>query len=161
MIESLLQVVCVDKTGTLTTNAMCVARVATPASMGRLHEFTVNVSEAPSPPSGDRPSSIAEANTLKRLARPSDVPALLWSALAGSVCNDAELTLDETTGEFTHVGESAEAALRLFAERVGLPGWLEAQSGVRIPSRFPFTYPLQRMYLWRAASWFWITTDIS
>lgn len=117
-----MQVICVDKTGTLTTNTMTVTRAAIPSMHSHLREFSIATHTPPPAPGPTRTSSaptIIDLQTGAAVERPADIAGLRVAATVGAVCNDAKLTHDLSTGKFSHVGESMEGALCLFAERVG------------------------------------------
>ena len=46
---------------------------------------------------------------------------LLQCASVCALCNDAQLSRDEDSGEFVRVGEPTECALRVLAEKLGPP----------------------------------------
>ena len=99
-----------DKTGTLTSNRMTVVRAAAPTSAG------VAAYAMPSA------SGLIQDAQKRPLADPAAVQGLLYLALCSSVCNNSTLAQDVGAGPGArHVGDSTEVALRLFAERVGLP----------------------------------------
>ena len=111
-----------DKTGTLTTNRMTVARAAIPTMHSHLREFAIATDTPPPAPGPTRNSAaptIRDAQSGAPVERPADIAGLRVAATVGAVCNDATLTHDMSTGKFTHVGESMEGALCEFAERVG------------------------------------------
>jgi magnesium-transporting ATPase (P-type) len=115
-----VQVICVDKTGTLTTNAMAAVRAATPTSGGIA---TYTMSDATGRPSGH----IRAAGASSPLAEPASVQGLLYMALCAAVCSNSSIGHDVMTGEPKHVGDSTEVALRWFSDRVGLPPLSERQ----------------------------------
>ncbi|MFR9802426.1 HAD-IC family P-type ATPase [Pseudonocardia sp. RS010] len=92
-------VICTDKTGTLTENAMTVRTLATP---DRTYEVTGT---------GYRPDGEVVG------ADPRD-RALRWTLLAGAGCNDAALV--EQDGRVTAVGDPTEAAMLVAAGKAGL-----------------------------------------
>jgi potassium/sodium efflux P-type ATPase len=126
-------VICSDKTGTLTTNQMSVVRVATIAnSAGKLQEFEVTgTSYAPEGRVFHRSDSTSTTTSggsfteKKEIAIPADHPALLQSAACAALCNDSHLTYAVDKGIYQPVGEATEVALRVFAEKIGLPGYSE------------------------------------
>lgn len=113
---------------------MTVVRAAVPVPSGStqaLREFAIDTAARPAPPGPGTPTAISDAPTAAPVVTPAEVGGLRMCAVAGSVCNDAEVMVDEETGAFRHVGESSEAALRLFAERVGLPQGVQVHNCVR------------------------------
>jgi magnesium-transporting ATPase (P-type) len=128
-----MQVICVDKTGTLTTNAMTVERIAIPSALSQLCEFKVDPNVRPGYQGAGH--AIREFSTHSPVERPADVAGLRLAATAGAVCNDATLSVDESTGKITHVGESMDAALCVLAEHVGMHSMPEPAPAVRcLPS---------------------------
>lgn len=119
-------VICTDKTGTLTTNAMTATRFCVVKAMDSpgadgpaadcLSEFRVD-GEGYSPV-GDVRAGVSSGV----VARPAENAATLHLAICASLCNEAALAYDDKTRRFEKVGESTEAALRALAEKVGLPG---------------------------------------
>eukprot|EP01006_Ploeotia_vitrea_P046954 TRINITY_DN67074_c8_g1_i1.p1 TRINITY_DN67074_c8_g1~~TRINITY_DN67074_c8_g1_i1.p1 ORF type:complete len:1023 (-),score=153.41 TRINITY_DN67074_c8_g1_i1:1721-4720(-) len=109
-------VICSDKTGTLTTNMMSVAKVV----------FF-----------GSGPSSLVEAdvedtrfqikdNTISLDGRPLANPIATQPQFADiarvcALCNDSSLAYDRQTHQVSRVGEATEAALRVLVEKIGLP----------------------------------------
>ena len=111
-------VICSDKTGTLTTNQMSVVRIATVSnSAGGLQEFEVTgTSYAPE-------GRVLDATSGVEVPFPADYPAVLQSAACAALCNDSHLTYSAERGVYQRVGEATEVALRVFAEKIGLPGY--------------------------------------
>ena len=66
---------------------------------------------------------IVDAATTAPLPNPSDDACLVHCALCSSVCNDSSLTYQPDKDAYARVGESTEVALRVLAEKVGLPGY--------------------------------------
>ncbi|KAH7623060.1 putative Calcium-transporting ATPase 3, endoplasmic reticulum-type [Nannochloris sp. 'desiccata'] len=143
-------VICSDKTGTLTTNQMSVVRIAAVAnSAGVLQEFEITgTSYAPEGRVFHSSSSSAAANAgtpssskEKEIAMPADYPALLQSAACAALCNDSHLTYAVDKGIYQPVGEATEVALRVFAEKIGLPGYSEMPSALaQVPRAERATY---------------------
>lgn len=129
-------VICSDKTGTLTTNQMSVVRIATVANAaGVLQEFEVTgTSYAPE-------GRVLDAISGAEVPCPADYPALLQSAACAALCNDSHLTYSSEKGVYQRVGEATEVALRVFAEKVGLPGYSEMPWALaRVPRAERATY---------------------
>jgi len=109
-------VICSDKTGTLTTNQMSVAKAVTISdSQMELDELTIEgTSFAPvgdvKAASGETLSSAAAHSvTIKRLAE------------VACVCNDSAIAYDDKTSTFSNVGEPTECALKVMVEKFGIP----------------------------------------
>jgi Ca2+ transporting ATPase len=57
------------------------------------------------------------------LAAPADRPALEAAAACAALCNDSHLGYDAAAARYRPVGEATEVALRVLAEKIGLPGY--------------------------------------
>lgn len=109
-------VICSDKTGTLTTNQMSVAKAVTIAdSLAGLDELTIEgtsfepVGNVKTARGEILPSAAARSVTIRRLAE------------VACVCNDSVIAFDEKTSTFSNVGEPTECALKVMAEKFGIP----------------------------------------
>ncbi|CAL8471661.1 g11203 [Coccomyxa elongata] len=110
-------VICSDKTGTLTTNQMSVARLAVVQSAsGDLLEF--RVTGGTYAPEG----SVLDAQGAP-VPKPADHTSVLQTAACCALCNDSALSYDPDSGAYQRVGEATEVALRVLAEKVGLAGY--------------------------------------
>ncbi|EPQ32393.1 uncharacterized protein PFL1_00589 [Pseudozyma flocculosa PF-1] len=105
-------VICSDKTGTLTTNQMSVTRFATFEGPSSLSDFTVEGSTfAPHGKilgaDGKEVTSLNQAGTS-------------FHALAEvcSLCNDSRVSLDDH-GNYAALGQPTEAALKVLVEKLG------------------------------------------
>ncbi|KAI7827046.1 putative endoplasmic reticulum calcium ATPase [Gamsiella multidivaricata] len=107
-------VICSDKTGTLTTNQMSVARVTVvDNSTGHMAEYQVQGSSFS--PVGDIlnadgkivPSLSTVSQTLNELAQ------------ICAVCNNSSIAYNADTDTYTNVGEPTEAALKVLVEKMG------------------------------------------
>eukprot|EP00850_Spirogloea_muscicola_P005663 SM000026S08912 [mRNA] locus=s26:447090:456715:+ [translate_table: standard] len=113
-------VICSDKTGTLTTNMMsvskvCVVGVTEPQAV--LDEY--NVTGTTYAPDG----VILKASTNQLQQHPAELPSLLQTAICSALCNDAVVQYNTERSVYEKLGESTEVALRVLAEKVGLPGF--------------------------------------
>ncbi|KAL0579971.1 hypothetical protein V5O48_002055 [Marasmius crinis-equi] len=106
-------VICSDKTGTLTTNQMSVSRftIIDPTS-GLPREYTVEgTTFAPQgsilSSDGKQCSDELRSDTIQRLAE------------IGSICNDAKIVYNQDKTAYMNVGEPTEAALKVLVEKIG------------------------------------------
>lgn len=106
-------VICSDKTGTLTTNQMSVSRfLVVDASTGAPREYHVEgTTFAPygsiSCDDGKEASAEIKSEPIQRLAE------------IASLCNDAKVVYNQDKETYTNVGEPTEAALKVLAEKIG------------------------------------------
>ena len=98
-------VICSDKTGTLTENAMTVRTVWTP-------DGAFDVTGSGYAPDG----TVRDADDLPAHVESHD--ALRWCLLAGAACNDAALS--EQDGTWGVVGDPTEGAMLVVAAKTGL-----------------------------------------
>ncbi|CAA7265392.1 unnamed protein product [Cyclocybe aegerita] len=105
-------VICSDKTGTLTTNQMSVSKFLIVDGSGTPREFTVEgttFSPYGSVYTADGKVASAElkSDPIQRLAEIS------------ALCNDSKVVYNGDKGVYSNVGEPTEAALRVLAEKIG------------------------------------------
>ena len=123
-------VICVDKTGTLTSNAMAAVRAAVPTAAG----ITAYTLPAPHVAAVGR---VCAAESGQALPDATEVQGLLYLALCASVCNDSTLARTGVDGAMgQNVGDSTDIALRLFAERIGLPPSVPAVRPFLLPAHW-------------------------
>lgn len=105
-------VICSDKTGTLTTNQMSVARVALVSNgSGDLTELCID---------GTSYEPIGSVKTSHGLpVTPVKDSVLHDIAMICSLCNDARIAYDESTDTYACIGEPTEAALQVLVEKFG------------------------------------------
>ncbi|KAM6579915.1 hypothetical protein CsatA_003689 [Cannabis sativa] len=124
-------VICSDKTGTLTTNMMSVSKVCVVQSVNRgplIDEY--NVSGTTYAPQG----TIFDSNGTP-IDLPAQLPCLLHLAMCSALCNDSILQYNPDKGNYEKIGESTEVALRVLAEKVGLPGYDSMPSSLNMLSK--------------------------
>lgn len=105
-------VICSDKTGTLTTNNMTVRACLVVSG----NEVSVCDVEGNS----YTPQGYIKASG-ERIADLESHPAFQASAKVATLCNDAKLLYDADENKFNRAGEPTEAALKVYAEKIGLP----------------------------------------
>lgn len=101
-------VICSDKTGTLTTNQMCVSNVAYLDESGAPVPLDVSGIDF-------KPEGSVTKNDKQVYAK--DLPSLDVISRLSALCNTSKLT--KTNGAYGFVGESTEAALRVLVEKLG------------------------------------------
>ncbi|KAG6648862.1 hypothetical protein I3843_07G170500 [Carya illinoinensis] len=124
-------VICSDKTGTLTTNMMSVSKICVVRSVEHgpvISEFDVSGTTY-------APEGIIFDSTGTQLDFPAQLPCLLHIAMCSALCNESILQYNPDKGNYEKIGESTEVALRVLAEKVGLPGFDSMPSALNMLSR--------------------------
>ncbi|OQV05455.1 hypothetical protein CLAIMM_10192 isoform 2 [Cladophialophora immunda] len=106
-------VICSDKTGTLTTNQMSVAKIVYLSESGDDLE-EIEVSGTTFAPTGDL---IHNGKKLENPAATSDTIKQMSEVLA--LCNEAHLSYDAKNDTYSSIGEPTEGALRVLVEKIG------------------------------------------
>ncbi|KAJ4501578.1 hypothetical protein C8R41DRAFT_805068 [Lentinula lateritia] len=105
-------VICSDKTGTLTTNQMSVSRFVIVDGTGALREYTVegttfsphgNILTVGGKPAGAE----LQSDVIYRLAE------------IGAICNDSKIVYHSEKDSYANVGEPTEAAIKVLVEKIG------------------------------------------
>lgn len=104
-------VICSDKTGTLTTNQMSVARFLT---VGHNSFAEFNVGGTTFAPIGNV-TTLDGQHAEKREVRTAAVNKLVEIS---AVCNDAKISYNADTDSYTNLGEPTEAALKVLVEKL-------------------------------------------
>ncbi|KAI9140647.1 Ca-transporting ATPase [Paraphysoderma sedebokerense] len=110
-------IICSDKTGTLTTNRMCVNRaVMVSSSSGELLELSVSGNNYS--PHGDVTVTSSKSD-IPAFSLPQSHPGITDLCHIFSQCNDAQITYSSESEQFVNVGEPTEAALKVLVEKLG------------------------------------------
>jgi len=103
-------VICSDKTGTLTLNEMTVVSTCYIENNGSLTESSVTGTSY-------NPAGLIEGLTVSDADK-----GLVNMAQCATLCNDSRIEYDTNDQKYIRFGEPTEAALKVFAEKIGYPG---------------------------------------
>jgi len=103
-------VICSDKTGTLTTNEMSAVELVLPVDGQQMTQHTV---------SGITYSPIGDISP--PLDFQNNTSLLSMAASVASLCNASALEYDAKATKYVRVGEPTEASLKVLVEKMGLP----------------------------------------
>lgn len=103
-------VICSDKTGTLTTNEMCVVKLAMPEAGCAMKSYTVE---------GHTYNPVGKVKGLETVDWERQV-AMKTLCKTGVLCNESRLLVNDE-GRITRNGEPTEAAIRVLVEKIGVP----------------------------------------
>ncbi|KAF8528225.1 hypothetical protein BU17DRAFT_81482 [Hysterangium stoloniferum] len=107
-------VICSDKTGTLTTNQMSIARFCVMSDAGAVQEYTVDGTTYA--PEGTIRSAVT-GETIHGSRLRTD--PLVRLAEISAICNDSKIIYNEEKKLYSNVGEPTEAALKVLVEKLG------------------------------------------
>ncbi|KAL3505111.1 hypothetical protein ACH5RR_034952 [Cinchona calisaya] len=124
-------VICSDKTGTLTTNMMSVSKICV------LHSVNHGPIAAQYSVSGTTyaPEGFIFDSTPIQLEIPAQYPCLLHIAMCSALCNESVIQYNPDKRNYEKIGESTEVALRVLAEKIGLPGFDSMPSALNMLSK--------------------------
>ncbi|KAH7427301.1 hypothetical protein KP509_10G038200 [Ceratopteris richardii] len=112
-------IICSDKTGTLTTNMMSISKICVIPSVHKgafsTHYEVTGTTYAPE-------GLILNSSGIQ-VEHPAHLPCLLHIAMCSALCNESSVHYNSDKGAYEKIGESTEVALRVLAEKVGLPGF--------------------------------------
>ena len=113
-------VICSDKTGTLTTNEMCVTTLL------HLNQDGMCVSHKVDGISYNPEGSVSDMTQFDMGMRDCSFSSVADVGLCNiakvcALCNEASVEYDDAKMKYVAVGEPTEAALKVLAEKMGIP----------------------------------------
>ncbi|KAJ8449616.1 hypothetical protein Cgig2_005638 [Carnegiea gigantea] len=124
-------VICSDKTGTLTTNMMSVSKICVLQTV----QQTPVTAEYGVSGTTYAPEGVICDNEGAQLDFPAQQPCLLHIAMCSALCNESLLQYNPDKGIYEKIGESTEVALRVLAEKIGIPGFDSMPSALNMLSK--------------------------
>lgn len=113
-------VICSDKTGTLTTNQMSVQALFVLGDGGRIVKLDVEGDTyAPAKPDGSAFHVQEGSHILQNPA--SDYAGLSKAALISALCNQSSISYNSEVQRYEKVGQSTESAMKVLVEKLGVP----------------------------------------
>ena len=103
-------IICSDKTGTITTNEMSCVELVLPVTQNEMTKHSVNgITYAP----------IGEITPPVNFSK--SATQLRMTASIASICNASSIEYDSKQSKYIRVGEPTEASLKVLVEKIGLP----------------------------------------
>jgi len=103
-------VICSDKTGTITTNEMSCVELVLPVTQNEMTKHSV---------SGITYAPIGEITPPVNFSKSS--AQLKMASTIASLCNASSIEYDSKQSKYIRVGEPTEASLKVLVEKIGLP----------------------------------------
>ncbi|KAK1744821.1 calcium-transporting ATPase [Skeletonema marinoi] len=103
-------VICSDKTGTITTNEMSCVELVLPVTQNEMMKHSVSgITYAPT---GEITPAVNFSKSATQLGMASTI---------ASLCNASSIEYDSKQNKYIRVGEPTEASLKVLVEKIGLP----------------------------------------